>query len=197
MVGGAAVLAGIIERRIAGDIVGLVGIGAMADQQPHHLQVAPLDREDERRLAAAVAEIGVGAAGEQLLGALAPADLGGEDQRRGAVLALDVGPGAAAEHEAEPAEVAAAHQDMERAFAGRGLAMVDRGRARPADDLFRRRAVALAHRLEEGEALRIAHLLRRERRRDQRREGSAERQPFCPAQRGDRPFASFGLIATP
>ena len=107
--------------------------------------------------------LGLAPAGQQQLGALVPADLGGEDQRRGAVIALQVGPGARAEQEGQPGEVAAAHQDVQRAFAGRRFAGVDdRGRARAsARSPLDRGAVALAHRLQEGVALGKA--LRRDR----------------------------------
>ena len=87
-------------------------------QQPHHRQVAPLDGEDQRRLAAAVGEVDVGPPGQQLLGALDPADLGGEDQRRVAVIVLESGRAPLPSRKREPGEVAAAHEDVQRALAG-------------------------------------------------------------------------------
>src|SRR3546814_18728822 len=87
----------------------MIGIGSPLHQESHHGQVAAVDGENQRRLAAAVGRIDLGTDPEQQPRTLDPAELGSEREGSIAFAVADLGVGALAEKKAEPGPVASPH----------------------------------------------------------------------------------------
>ncbi len=106
---------------------------------------------------------------EQRLGTVEPAELRRQDQRRRPVIRLQVRARPAGQQEAQPGEVAAAHEHVEGALPGSRIACVEDGGIRPRSKLLDLAGVAFADAFEEKVGVRI--VLRRDRDRHQRQSG--------------------------
>jgi hypothetical protein len=92
-------------------MIGLVRVGALAEQDTDDLRPVLLDRDDQRRFAHPVRRVDLGAEAEQPFHRLLEAYARGDDQRRVSVLSGKVGVSALVEQKTGPLLVAPIKSD--------------------------------------------------------------------------------------